>query len=115
MGASSGSSRVFQWFSQMSSVTGMINWMGICITLIRFRKGLKVRSQTFPRRCTIEIIFSGPWNRSLYFTVLQPTTTIHCMVVFMVSDPNYLPLPLASIFIQLGYPYHPLRRLAGVS
>lgn len=41
MGSSSGSSRVFGWFSNMSAVTGMINWLGICITSLRFRKGLK--------------------------------------------------------------------------
>ena len=26
----------------MSSVSGMLNWMGICITFLRFRAGLKV-------------------------------------------------------------------------
>jgi amino acid transporter len=44
MGVSAGSSKVFGWFSNMSAVTGMINWAGICVTLIRFRKGLKVRA-----------------------------------------------------------------------
>ncbi|KAF8577953.1 amino acid transporter [Ramaria rubella] len=43
MGVSEGSSKVFGWFSNMSSVTGMMNWMGICITLIRFRSGLKAQ------------------------------------------------------------------------
>ncbi|KAF8524045.1 amino acid transporter [Hysterangium stoloniferum] len=43
MGVTSGSSKVFGWLSNMSSVTGMLNWMGICITLIRFRKGLKAQ------------------------------------------------------------------------
>ncbi|GJJ13090.1 hypothetical protein Clacol_007340 [Clathrus columnatus] len=42
MGVTNGSSQVFTWFSNMSSVTGMLNWMGICITLIRFRAGLKL-------------------------------------------------------------------------
>lgn len=46
MGVSSGSSKAFGWLSNMSAVTGMLNWMGICITLIRFRKGLKVRQFT---------------------------------------------------------------------
>lgn len=44
MGVSETSNKVFNWFANMSSVTGMLNWFGICITLIRFRKGLKVRS-----------------------------------------------------------------------
>ena len=43
MGVSETSNKVFNWFANMSSVTGMLNWFGICITLIRFRKGLKVR------------------------------------------------------------------------
>jgi len=43
MGVSSGSSRVFGWFSNMSSVSGMFNWLGICITAIQFRKGLKAQ------------------------------------------------------------------------
>ena len=47
MGVKSSSNRVFTWFSNMSAVTGMLNWMGICITLIRFRAGMKVR---FERR-----------------------------------------------------------------
>jgi amino acid transporter len=42
MGISSGSSKVFTWFSNMSSVTGMLNWLGISISLIRFRQGLAV-------------------------------------------------------------------------
>ena len=37
------SSTVFGWFSNMSSVAGMVNWLGICITAIRFRQGLKVQ------------------------------------------------------------------------
>jgi Amino acid permease len=40
-----GSSKVFAWFANMSSVSGMFNWLGICITAIRFRAGLKVRSR----------------------------------------------------------------------
>ncbi|KIJ55957.1 hypothetical protein M422DRAFT_198811 [Sphaerobolus stellatus SS14] len=43
MGLSSSSNQVFQWFSNMSAVTGMLNWFGICITLIRFRRGLKAQ------------------------------------------------------------------------
>lgn len=37
------SSTVFGYFSNMSTVSGMFNWFGICLTSIRFRQGLKVR------------------------------------------------------------------------
>ncbi|KAF8590199.1 amino acid transporter [Ramaria rubella] len=43
MGVSSGASRVFGWLSNMTAVAGMLNWMGICITSIRFRNGLKAQ------------------------------------------------------------------------
>jgi len=43
MGVTSGSSTVFSWFANMASVSGMLNWMGICITSIRFRRGLKAQ------------------------------------------------------------------------
>ncbi|KIJ33471.1 hypothetical protein M422DRAFT_35495 [Sphaerobolus stellatus SS14] len=46
MGVSVTSNKVFNWFANMSSVTGMLNWFGICITLIRFRKGLKAQGLT---------------------------------------------------------------------
>jgi len=46
MGISESSNRVFNWFANMSAVTGMLNWMGICITLIRFRRGLRAQGLT---------------------------------------------------------------------
>ncbi|KIJ31106.1 hypothetical protein M422DRAFT_267315 [Sphaerobolus stellatus SS14] len=45
MGVSETSNKVFNWFVNMSSITGMLNWFGICITLIRFRKGLALKAQ----------------------------------------------------------------------
>lgn len=46
MGITETSNKVFNWFANMSAVTGMINWMGICITLLRFRRGLKKQGLT---------------------------------------------------------------------
>ena len=43
MAVSESSSNVFGWFSNMSAVSGMFNWLGICVTGIRFRQGLKAQ------------------------------------------------------------------------
>jgi amino acid transporter len=43
MGVSQSSTTVFNWFSNMSAVSGMFNWLGICVTGIRFRQGLKAQ------------------------------------------------------------------------
>jgi len=43
MAVSESSNTVFNWFSNMSAVSGMFNWLGICITGIRFRHGLKAQ------------------------------------------------------------------------
>jgi len=43
MAVSESSNTVFGWFANMSAVSGMFNWLGICITGIRFRQGLKAQ------------------------------------------------------------------------
>ena len=62
MGVSAGSSKVFNLCSNVSSVTGMMNPMGICITLVRFRDGLKVRrgsSSAWARGCAECYVHGG--------------------------------------------------------
>ena len=43
MAVSESSNTVFGWFANMSAVSGMFNWLGICLTGIRFRAGLKAQ------------------------------------------------------------------------
>ncbi|KAF8313222.1 amino acid permease [Clavulina sp. PMI_390] len=43
MGLSSGSNKVFGWFSNMTSIAGLMTWCGIGITYVRFHAGLKVQ------------------------------------------------------------------------
>ncbi|KAL5494760.1 hypothetical protein ACEPAI_222 [Sanghuangporus weigelae] len=40
MSVSSGSGKVFQWFVNMCSVAGLMNWFSIVVTYTRFHKGL---------------------------------------------------------------------------
>ncbi|KAI0936272.1 hypothetical protein AcV5_004452 [Taiwanofungus camphoratus] len=43
MGVKTGSGKVFNWFSAMTSVAGLMTWFGICLTYIRFYKGFKAQ------------------------------------------------------------------------
>ncbi|KIJ33448.1 hypothetical protein M422DRAFT_264552 [Sphaerobolus stellatus SS14] len=89
MGVSVTSTKVFNWFANMSSVTGMLNWFGICITLIRFRKGLKAQGLTTPMLwwslawmiliiADWGVFLSGNWDQASFVT-------------------NYLPIPVFAI------------------
>jgi len=107
MAVSESSSTVFNWFSNMSSVSGMFNWLGICVTSIRFRQGLKAQgispenlpwhSKLMPYAAywglawtSIIILFAdwsvflkGNWNTASFIT-------------------NYLPIP---VFFGLFFGY----------
>jgi len=43
MAVSSGAGQVFTWFSNMTSVAGLLTWFGICVTYIRFHSGMKAQ------------------------------------------------------------------------
>ncbi|KAF8640867.1 hypothetical protein AX17_000515 [Amanita inopinata Kibby_2008] len=43
MGAGNGAGKVFGWFANMTSVAGLMTWFGICLTYIRFYRGLKAQ------------------------------------------------------------------------
>lgn len=43
MGVHAGSGKVFDWFSQMTAIAGLMTWFGICYTYIRFYAGMKVQ------------------------------------------------------------------------
>lgn len=75
MAVSSGAGRVFNWFVNMTSVSGLMSWFGICVTYLRFYAGTKrqgVDRKSFP-----------------YFSRFQPYaawySTIGCIVINFVS------------------------------
>lgn len=43
MGINTGSGKVFGWLANMTSVAGLMTWFGICVTYIRFYKGMKAQ------------------------------------------------------------------------
>lgn len=77
MGSTSGSSKVFGWFVNMTSVSGLMTWFGICVTYLRFRKGFVAQG----------------FDKSIlpYRSPLQPYAAwygaISCPIVCLVSFP----------------------------
>jgi amino acid transporter len=43
MGVTKGSGLVFTYFYQMTSIAGLLTWLGIGITYLRFHKGMKAQ------------------------------------------------------------------------
>ncbi|KAJ6599363.1 amino acid permease [Mycena vulgaris] len=66
MGVTTGSGKVFGWFSNMTSVAGLMTWFGICVTYIRFYEGMK--AQGYDRK---HLPFASP---------LQPFAAWYAMV-----------------------------------
>ena len=72
MGVNTGSGKVFGWFSNMTSVAGLMTWFGITITYVRFYAGMK--AQGYDRR------------QLPYASKLQPYAAWYAMVLcFLVS------------------------------
>ena len=107
MSVAKSSSTAFGWFSNMSSVAGMFNWLGICITAIRFRRGLKAQNIS-PEKL--------PWHSKLvpyaaWWGVTWSTIIILCAKweIFLHGKwdtasfiTNYLPIP---VFFCLFFGY----------
>ncbi|KAJ7141206.1 amino acid permease/ SLC12A domain-containing protein [Mycena epipterygia] len=102
MGVASGSSQVFGWFANLTAIAGLMTWFGICVTYIRFYRGMK--AQGYERK---KLPFASP---------LQPFAAwyamIFCLVIcffggwatflkdnWVVADfiTNYLPLALFPV------------------
>lgn len=74
MGVKSGSGRVFGWFSNMTSIAGLVTWFGIGVTYLRFYAGTK--AQNIDRRT---LPFRSPFQPYLaWYTVIS--TTVVCFV-----------------------------------
>jgi len=106
MGIHAGSGRVFQWFSNMTSIAGLLTWFGISITYIRFHQGFK--AQGFDRA------------KLPYASKLQPYAAYYaatgCLIICFFSGwevflkggwitatfvTNYLPLALFPILYTI--------------
>jgi yeast amino acid transporter len=105
LAVSKSSSTVFSWFSNMSSVAGMFNWLGICVTGIRFRQGLKAQGrnpENLPWHSRLmpyvawwgvmwtiivilfakwEVFLHGGWDTTLFITNYLPVPVFFCLFV----------------------------------
>ena len=75
MGVSTGAGKVFGWFSNMTSIAGLMTWFGIGVTYLRFYAGMK--AQRFDR------------SQLPYASKLQPFAAwyalVFCLVICFVS------------------------------
>jgi amino acid transporter len=109
MGVSGGSSKVFGWFSNMSAVSGMFNWFGICITSIRFRQGLKAQGidpKTLPWHSPL-LPYAAYWGCGWVLLIILFAD----WGVFLKGNwdhaafiTNYLPIPV-FIILYFGYKF----------
>ncbi|KAI0338257.1 amino acid permease [Trametopsis cervina] len=102
MAVSSGAGRVFNWFANMTSVSGLMSWFGISVIYIRFYAGLK--AQGFDRS---KLPFRSPFQPfaayySAFFSLL--ICILSGWQVFLKNSwatdtfvTNYIPLVLFPI------------------
>ena len=43
MGIKQGSGKVFGWLANLTAIAGLVTWFGICVTYIRFYKGMQAQ------------------------------------------------------------------------
>jgi amino acid transporter len=71
MSCSSGSSTVFQWFQNLTTIAGLFTWSAVCVAYIRFHRGLRDQGVD---RDTLD--FKGPfqpycaWIALAFFSVI---------------------------------------------
>ncbi|GAA5876077.1 hypothetical protein JCM1840_002763 [Sporobolomyces johnsonii] len=70
---SSSAGKVFGWFANMTSVAGLLTWLGICLTYVRFYHGTKV--QGIDRRTLAYHAPLQPWLT--YYAI-----TLLCLILF---------------------------------
>ncbi|KAF8807581.1 amino acid permease [Phlegmacium glaucopus] len=66
MGIKKGSGLVFTWFSNMTAIAGLLTWFGICVTYLRFYKGMKIQGMDR--------------NKLPYFSRLQPYAAWYALI-----------------------------------
>ena len=130
MGVQKGSGQVFTYFSQMTSIAGLLTWFGICVTYLRFYKGLNAqgydRSElpyysklqpfaAWSALCSISIIMLVspflPIYQELVKVItllaaewvggLPPRTLGHLYLYHQLLCPDFLPLPVLRCQILL--------------
>ena len=70
MGINKGSGIVFGWFANMTSIAGLLTWFGICVTYIRFYKGMQ--AQGMDR------------SKLPYYSKLQPFTAWYAAIAIVI-------------------------------
>ncbi|KAJ3013011.1 hypothetical protein HKX48_005963, partial [Thoreauomyces humboldtii] len=102
MGLGEGSDKVFNWFANMTSVCGLLTWMGICFTYIRFHAGVKAQNiprSKLPYHNPFGVI--GAWYAFIMIIIILLTNSWSSFKPFNTANfiTSYLPIPMFLILL----------------
>jgi len=107
MGVSSGSNKVFDWFSNMTAIAGLLTWFGISFIYLRFHAGMKAQGfdrSKLPFTSSLQPFaawYALVWTLVIAFFNGFPVFLKHEWVVadFLTS---YIPIMLFPVFLFIG-------------
>ena len=94
MGVTAGSGKVFNWLANMITITGLLTWIGICYTYIRFYAGMKVQGidrKTLPFSSCLQPYaawYGGIWCLVVCF--VRVSVSIHSQFSVDQNDNHHL-------------------------
>ncbi|TPX62354.1 hypothetical protein PhCBS80983_g00544 [Powellomyces hirtus] len=108
MALGSGPGKVFGWFANMTAICGLITWVGICFTYIRFSAGIKAQNisrANFPYTSPLGV--AGAWYALIMISIIIMT---NAWTVFRYDAKgeefdtatfitSYLPVPMFLILL----------------
>ena len=104
LNVSDSSSVAFTWFSNISTVSGFIDWMFVSVTYIRFRKALKFHQMDDKVTYRPPIQIFGAWACLFFFGLVTITNGYAVFFDFNGSDfvAAYITLPIV-VFLYLAH------------
>ncbi|KAI8593146.1 amino acid permease [Geranomyces variabilis] len=105
LGLSTGSGKIFGYFANMTAICGLITWVGICWSYIRFSAGVKAQNidrSKFPYRSPLGV--AGAWYAFVMIILVLITgawTTFRHTDDFDTATflTTYIPLPLFLVLL----------------
>ncbi|KAJ3150972.1 hypothetical protein HDU86_006228 [Geranomyces michiganensis] len=105
LGLNTGAGKIFGYFANMTAICGLITWVGICWSYIRFAAGVKVQNidrTNFPYRSPVGVI--GAWYAFIMIILVLITgawTTLRHTDDFDTATflTTYIPLPMFLILL----------------
>lgn len=104
LNVSSSSAQAFTWFSNISTVSGFIEWIFLAITYLRFRKAITYHGMDSRVTYRPPLGIFGAWANIVFFTIIALTNGYAVFFHFNGSDfvAAYITLPII-FFIYVSH------------